>query len=66
MFCLCVLYTTCMSSVCMGQKRPLDPLGLKLHVVLSHHVGAGNRNRVLCQGGKCSFLLSHFSILILL
>jgi len=26
-----------------GQRKASDPLGVELHTVVSHHVGAGNR-----------------------
>ena len=39
-FCLRVyLYTTCVSGAPRGKKRVLDPLGLELQTVVSHHVG---------------------------
>lgn len=40
------------------QKRALDPYETEA-MVLNHFVGAGNLTHVLCQSGKCSWLLSH-------
>ena len=39
--CKC-LYTTSMSGAREGQKRVLDPLGLQLQMVVSHHEGTDN------------------------
>jgi hypothetical protein len=36
-----------MCSPCEGQKRTLDRQNLELQIVVSHHVGAGNRTYVL-------------------
>jgi hypothetical protein len=36
------------------QKRALDPLELKLQMVVSHNVGAGNQTPVLCKIHSCS------------
>jgi hypothetical protein len=36
------------------QKRVWYPLELELQAVVSHHVGAGNKNQVLCKGSMCS------------
>lgn len=55
------VYTTCTSGACRGQKRASDPLELKLRMVVSHQVGAGNRTQVLCKSNKCSKLLIHLS-----
>lgn len=41
------------------QKRVLDPLGLDLQVVGSHHVHAGNQTRDLKRSSEWSRLLSH-------
>jgi hypothetical protein len=34
---------TCACSACGSQKRVLRVLELKLQIIMSHHVGAGNR-----------------------
>jgi hypothetical protein len=39
--CKC-LYTTSMPGAREGQKRVLDPLGLQLQMVVSHHEGMEN------------------------
>lgn len=44
-----------------GQKRALHPLALELQRVVSHHVGARNRVRVLNKSNKCSYVLSGLS-----
>lgn len=41
-FCLYkCLFTTCMPSAYISQKRTPDPLELKLHTVMSHNAGDG-------------------------
>ena len=35
--------TLCEPRAHRGEKRALDPLGLELQIVVSHHVVAGNR-----------------------
>lgn len=45
------------------QKRASDPPELELHMVLSHHVGAGNETLVLWKSRWCSRPLSHLSSL---
>ena len=35
-----------------SQKRSLDPLELQLEMVVSCHVGAGNKIQVFCKSGK--------------
>ena len=44
--------TTCVPGAPGGQKRALDPLELKLHMVGNDHVGAGNQIQVLCKGNN--------------
>lgn len=39
----------------------LGPLELKLQMLVSHHVGAGNLTRVLYRSSKCSYLRGHLS-----
>jgi hypothetical protein len=53
-FSLYVCMYVCMSTTHIpgargGQKKTLDPLGLKLQMVLSHYVHTGNRTAVLRQ-----------------
>ena len=40
-------------NACRGQKEVLDPLELELWMVVSCHVGAGNRTQVLCKSSYC-------------
>jgi hypothetical protein len=52
--CLCI---TCVSGVCRGPKRAeTDPLETGV-ITASHHVGAGNRTRVLWKKSQCSLQL---------
>ena len=44
---------TCMSAACRGQKA-VDPLGLELHMSVSHLVVEVNCTRVLCKN-RCAF-----------
>lgn len=44
-----------------GCKRALDSLELEFQMIVSHHVGPGDRTQVLCKSKKCSYLLSHLS-----
>ena len=37
-----------------GQKRMWAPLGPELQMVVSQHVGAGNRTQVLCKNNQDS------------
>ena len=37
-----------------GQKRVSDSLELEVERVVSHHMNAGNRTRVLWKSSKCS------------
>lgn len=46
--CVC-MYTTCVLDASEGQKRASDLLELEVHVVLSHHVGAGNQTQVSAE-----------------
>jgi hypothetical protein len=39
-----------------GQKRVLDPLKPELQMTVSHHVGAGNKIRILSKNSQCSLL----------
>lgn len=48
-----------MYGACGDQKRVLDPLGLDLQVVGSHHVHAGNQIQDLKRSSEWSQLLSH-------
>jgi hypothetical protein len=59
-----VVLPTCMyvSGVHRGQKRALEPLGVELQMVVSHHVGAESGTQVLCRSNKCFKPLSHLSI----
>lgn len=43
------MYTMYICSDCRGQKRVSEALELKLWMVRSHHVDAGNRTLVLCK-----------------
>lgn len=43
------VYTMDMRSDFKGQKRTLDPLKLELQMVVSYHVGGGNRTQVLWE-----------------
>ena len=47
------LYTMWVSDTHGDQKRMLDALELDLHMVVSHHVGAGNWTQVLWKNSKC-------------
>ena len=49
--CIC-LFFTCMLGV--SRDKTLDLMELKLQIVLSHHVGAGNWTQVLWKSNKCS------------
>lgn len=42
-----------------SQKSMSDTLELKLHVVVTHSVGAKNQIQVLCKTNKCSNPLSY-------
>lgn len=37
------------------QQRELDPLELKLRMVLHCHVGVKNQTQVLCKSIRCSY-----------
>lgn len=39
----------CVPDTCRDQERALDILELKLQIVMSHHVGAGNENLLSLQ-----------------
>lgn len=59
---LCLLawrYIMYMYGACGDHKRVLDPLGLDLQVVGSHHVHAGNQTQDLKRSSEWSQLLSH-------
>lgn len=43
-----------------GQKRASSPLELELQMVVSDHVGAGNRTSIFCKSSKYSEPLSCF------
>lgn len=45
----CAQCTTCMTSVCGGHKRALDPFELELRTVVSHYEGSGNWTLALCR-----------------
>ena len=49
MYCLHV----CKYTLAVQCPRSQIPLELKLQIVVSHHVGAGNRTPVLCYSGQC-------------
>lgn len=40
--CMYVCITSCIPSICRGQKLVSDPLKLEHQIVANHHVGAGN------------------------
>ena len=44
----------CMSYGHGGQERMLDPLKLKLQMIISYHVGAENQTQDLYKSSKCS------------
>ena len=46
-----------------GQKRVLEPVELRLQMVVSHHVDAGNQSQVLCKSSQCSYPLSPMSLI---
>jgi hypothetical protein len=48
--CLCTKH---MPDTHKGQKRALDTLGLKLQMVVNHHVGKGNQIPVLWKRHQC-------------
>lgn len=50
----------CVPGACNVQKRVSDPLELQLQTV-SHHVCAGNQNRILCKSSQWSLLLNLLS-----
>jgi hypothetical protein len=44
-----------MCIICIqGSEEVLDPQELELQMVVSCHVGAGNKIWVLCKSSKCS------------
>jgi hypothetical protein len=47
--CAFICVSPCVSGTHRGKRRTLDPLGLELQVVVSHHVGSGNQTQVLCN-----------------
>lgn len=57
---VCVL---CVPSTSRGQRRTLDLIELELWIVVSHCVGTGNQDWILCKGIKCSQPLGHLPIL---
>lgn len=44
----------CAQHTYRGQRRVLGPLKLEFYMAVSHHVGAENQIRVLCENGTCS------------
>lgn len=46
--------TGCVCHGCGGQKKVLDPLKLKLSMIVSYHVGAGYQTMILCKKSKSS------------
>ena len=50
---------TCVPFSRGGWKRALDPLLRELPIIVICPVGAGNQTKVLCEGSKCSYPLSH-------
>ena len=50
LFILCA----CMLDTHVVQKRVKGPLELELGIIVSCHVGAGNRTQVLCKKSQCS------------
>ena len=55
MFCIHVsICTMCMPDTHVVQKRVKGPLELELGIIVSCHVGAGNRTQVLCKKSQCS------------
>lgn len=51
----------CVCNACGDQNRALYILKLRLKVVVSCNVGAGNQTQVLCKSSKWSSPLSHLS-----
>lgn len=51
-------WATLVCSARGGQKRGLDPV---LPMVLTHHVGAGNRTSVLYKSSPCFYVLNHLN-----
>lgn len=47
-----------------GQERAPEIMDLELQLVVSHCVGAGNQNQVLCKCIKCSYPLGCLSRLV--
>lgn len=47
---------------CRGQKKELDPLELKLKMIVSHYFYAGNQTQGLCKSNKHSWPLSYHFI----
>lgn len=61
-FCLHV----CLCPICMpcaggSKKMVVDPLGLGLHRLLRHHVGAGNQTHILEKSSQCFQSPNHLS-----
>lgn len=50
---------TCTTYVPGAHSQERDSLELKLQMIVSCCVGAGNRNPVLWKDKKCSYVLSH-------
>jgi hypothetical protein len=42
------------SLVLMEVRRGVDLLELGLQMIVSHHMGAGARTRILCKSSQCS------------
>lgn len=62
LFILCIWvlpYIVCLPSMCVpaaceSQKRVSNALELQLWIVVSHHVGVGNRTQVVWKSGQYS------------
>lgn len=50
---ICV-HTTCIPTATGGQMRAPDTLELESQMVVTHHMGAGNRNQVFCKSSQYS------------
>lgn len=54
----CIVYV---SNTPRSQEKVLDPLKLKVEMVVNHCVGTGNRIYVLWKSGQYSYQLRHLS-----
>lgn len=50
--CVCTMYKPGAGG---GQKEASNPLGVELHTIVSHHVGAGNRTWLLWKSSAFTY-----------